>query len=392
MSDFRCPHCRTLLPRQAERGSFCSACGRRIEGWTAAPKEATPTPGAHGETPLPDGEQPTRQMDVTPSLLRAVALSKGAGKRAQPAKRGRSSVGLALGMILVAAAGGTAGFLLVHAHKRRAALERARLARATAPLEEPSVDEPSAGEPLADEAGPGPARSGAPARAPVAAKDAPPPAVAAPPRSSAPVAAPKTTAPAGKASRPQTATLRAHRIAAAPVAVAAAPTPPPRHQKVAPGGLPHKAVATDSQSMAQQEKREAAAEQAQKQQLALPTAARETAEAPPPSPAAAEAADKQSAEAALDADSIRLVVRQHLPQVRACYNRAFKDSSPGGTVEIGLAIDGNGRAQNVRAETNTTDSPDLARCLEQRVREWQFPRPVGGDYELIYPFVFAPGS
>jgi hypothetical protein len=26
------------------------------------------------------------------------------------------------------------------------------------------------------------------------------------------------------------------------------------------------------------------------------------------------------------------------------------------------------------------------------VREWQFPRPVGGDYELIYPFVFAPGS
>src|SRR5262249_58652046 len=105
-----------------------------------------------------------------------------------------------------------------------------------------------------------------------------------------------------------------------------------------------------------------------------------------------DAEEKREAEARLDADSVRLVVRQHLPQVRACYSRAFKDSSPGGSVEIGFAIDTQGRAKNVRTETNTTDSESVAKCLEQRVREWQFPRPVGGDYELIYPFVFAPGS
>ncbi|MGZ3425197.1 MAG: AgmX/PglI C-terminal domain-containing protein, partial [Polyangia bacterium] len=92
------------------------------------------------------------------------------------------------------------------------------------------------------------------------------------------------------------------------------------------------------------------------------------------------------------ADSVRFVVRAHLPQVRACYGRAFKDSSPGGTVEIGFAIDPAGHAKSVRTETNTTDSEGLAHCLEARVREWQFPKPVGGDYELIYPFVFAPGS
>ena len=51
-----------------------------------------------------------------------------------------------------------------------------------------------------------------------------------------------------------------------------------------------------------------------------------------------------------------------------------------------------GRARNVRTERNSTDSEPLARCLETRVKEWQFPRPVGGDFELIYPFVFAPGS
>jgi TonB family protein len=89
---------------------------------------------------------------------------------------------------------------------------------------------------------------------------------------------------------------------------------------------------------------------------------------------------------------VRFVVKAHLPQVRACYGRVFKDASPGGTVEVGFSIDGNGRAQNVRTERNSTDSEPLARCLETRVREWQFPRPVGGDFDLIYPFVFAPGS
>jgi hypothetical protein len=126
----------------------------------------------------------------------------------------------------------------------------------------------------------------------------------------------------------------------------------------------------------------------------MPTVQHETtgeSGAPPPPPRS-EADDKQEAEAGVDADSVRFVVKQHLPQVRACYGRAFKDASPGGTVEIGFAIDAAGHAKNVRTETNTTDSEQLAHCLETRVREWQFPRPVGGDYELIYPFVFSPGS
>jgi hypothetical protein len=146
-------------------------------------------------------------------------------------------------------------------------------------------------------------------------------------------------------------------------------------------GLPHKGVDTDSKSVAQQEA------QAQKA-MVLPTVEHETVEGKPTS----EAEMKQEAGARLDADSVRFVVKAHLPQVRACYGRAFKDSSPGGSVEIGFAIDAGGRAQNVRTETNTTDSEQLAQCLEERVKQWQFPKPVGGDYELIYPFVFAPGS
>src|SRR6185295_16915378 len=67
MAGSRCPHCATALP---EAATFCAACGRRIEGWSALPKEG-------GPASLPGGEEPTRQVDPTPSLLRAVALSKG---------------------------------------------------------------------------------------------------------------------------------------------------------------------------------------------------------------------------------------------------------------------------------------------------------------------------
>jgi hypothetical protein len=175
--------------------------------------------------------------------------------------------------------------------------------------------------------------------------------------SGAPVNPPKTLVRSAKTGK------KAHVIASAPVAVKA--------PKGSSGGLPHKTVATDSKPMT------------------MPTVQHETTSAAEPK---SDADEKREAEARLDGDSVRLVVRQHLPQVRACYSRAFKDSSPGGSVEIGFAIDAQGRAKNVRTETNTTDSESVAKCLEQRVREWQFPRPVGGDYELIYPFVFAPGS
>ena len=123
---------------------------------------------------------------------------------------------------------------------------------------------------------------------------------------------------------------------------------------------------------------------------ALPTAVNETLE----NEAAPMSEGERRAEAAAraDADGVRFVVRAHLPQVHACYSRAFKERSPGGRVEIGLVIDQRGKATRIRTEANSTDSPGLARCLEQRLAEWEFPRPSGGEFELVYPFVFSPGT
>src|SRR4051812_20593560 len=98
----RCPHCKAELP---EKAVFCASCGRRIEGWSV-PKDATP---AMGETALPGGEEATRQMAPTPSLLRAAAVSvkKGGVQKGKP--RPRSKLPLALAMLVVAVAGGVGG-------------------------------------------------------------------------------------------------------------------------------------------------------------------------------------------------------------------------------------------------------------------------------------------
>lgn len=367
MSDFRCPHCHTALP---EKATFCAACGRRIEGWSAVPADATPAmnPAA---SELPGDDAATRQVEPTPSLMRAMALSK---RRERQVPR----VWIAVGMVVVALTGGTAAFFMVRLHKQ-AQQPRPQLlvAQEPEPVDEPSPAPivPSVATPLA----PPTITKAQPAKpqAPKVAKAIVPP-----------------TPPKPKPAKTM--------VASGPTRLAAPKMP--RVAMPAGNGLPRKAVHTDSQSIAQltaKQQKQAAAQAKREQQesaqvpppaapnpaLQLPTVAHETTEA-----SGAASDDRAEAQASLDADGVRFVVKAHLPQVRACYGRVFKDSSPGGTVEVGFAIDGNGRAKNVRTERNSTDSELLARCLESRVKEWQFPRPVGGDFELIYPFVFAPGS
>ena len=161
----------------------------------------------------------------------------------------------------------------------------------------------------------------------------------------------------------------------------------PRSQS---GPLPHKSVATDSRA------------QPKTTPTPPPVIAPATAKSDVPVEPATEKPFvpkpptddelRKVAEDQFDAESVRMIVETHMPQVRACYEHAFKINSPGGRVEIAFTIAGSGRPSHVKIEANTTDSEVLARCLEERVKEWQFPRPLGGEVELIYPFVFSAGS
>jgi hypothetical protein len=137
-----------------------------------------------------------------------------------------------------------------------------------------------------------------------------------------------------------------------------------------------------------------------------PAAAPAASAAPAPSPAPADPAlpppvqesaplteeeQRAETEAQMAAADIEFVASAHNGQVRACHERAFKDPQAGmggGEVELSFTLNEEGRAVNVSTVANTTGSEVLARCLEGRIAEWRFPRPVGGARRYQFPFVF----
>ncbi len=337
----RCPHCQTELP---EAATFCAKCGRRIEGWTALPD-----PAAASGQPLPGGEDPTRQMEPLPKTPKPQVPKREAPKPPTTTgpvetdsalmrtyKRNRAPILIALTLLGLGAACG--GFFLVR--------------RQAEPLPPPAV--------------------------PVVVAPAPQP------------APPATVAPPAPA-KPARAKKGPHRVA--PVHVPTKRELAAGPKRIDKGGpLPHKSVATDSRPQPK-------TTTAPAPKLAPATA---KSDAPvEPAPAVEKPFEpkppsddelRKVAEDQFDSESVRMIVETHMPQVRACYSHAFKINSPGGRVEIAFTIAGSGRPSHVKTEANTTESETLARCLEERVKEWQFPRPLGGEVELIYPFVFSAGS
>jgi hypothetical protein len=132
--------------------------------------------------------------------------------------------------------------------------------------------------------------------------------------------------------------------------------------------------------------------------------------APPLPPGPPPAAPPVSSPAvAAQNNDIDFVASQHSPQVRACYDRAFRnagDKAPAGRVELSFVLvekDGVGRAEQVLTELNMLGEQSVAGCLEELVGEWKFPRPrspspnpasgtsvAAPTPRLRYPFVFTP--
>ena len=107
-----------------------------------------------------------------------------------------------------------------------------------------------------------------------------------------------------------------------------------------------------------------------------------------PDAAAESPADRRRAQ--INAGSIRLVVRHHLPQIQACYERATKRGQRvGGMIEVRFVLSPTGQVSRSQVHSNTTGSSGLGVCIAATMGRWKFPRPVGGEVEFIYPFVFS---
>lgn len=128
-----------------------------------------------------------------------------------------------------------------------------------------------------------------------------------------------------------------------------------------------------------------------------PTPAPKPAAKPAPEPATKQPSAQDQIDdyrASLNADSVRMVVRHHLPQVRACYERALKQKKDlAGIVEIKFQIKTDGRVGSSSVHRNTSGHEGLGKCLAIIIKRWRYPRPVGGEALFVYPFVFSkPGD
>lgn len=92
----------------------------------------------------------------------------------------------------------------------------------------------------------------------------------------------------------------------------------------------------------------------------------------------------------LDKEIIRRVIKQHLAQIRYCYEKELV-TSPGlfGKVATKFTISAGGTVQSASVAQSTLKNAEVERCITAKIRTWRFPKPKGGGIVIVkYPFIF----
>ncbi len=95
-------------------------------------------------------------------------------------------------------------------------------------------------------------------------------------------------------------------------------------------------------------------------------------------------------EGGLDREVIAAVIRDHLGQVRYCYERQLA-ASPDlyGKLKVRFTIDANGEVDSQSVTQTTLQSNLIEDCILRRLATWKFPKPKGGTKVIVsYPFLF----
>jgi hypothetical protein len=95
-------------------------------------------------------------------------------------------------------------------------------------------------------------------------------------------------------------------------------------------------------------------------------------------------------EGGLDREVIASIIREHLGQIRYCYERQLS-ASPDlyGKVKIKFSIDADGLVDTQSIGQTTLKNAMVEECILRRIATWKFPKPKGGTKVLVsYPFLF----
>jgi hypothetical protein len=96
----------------------------------------------------------------------------------------------------------------------------------------------------------------------------------------------------------------------------------------------------------------------------------------------------------LDRDIVRRIIRQHLNEVKYCYEQELvRKPSLGGRIAVQFAIGPNGKVMTSAMQSSTMGNAPVENCIVQAVRRWDFPTPSGGGMTIVsYPFVLVPAG
>lgn len=91
----------------------------------------------------------------------------------------------------------------------------------------------------------------------------------------------------------------------------------------------------------------------------------------------------------LDKEVIRRVIREHINDVRRCYEAGLA-KKPGleGRVIVRFTVAASGSVSGAKMQESTMNDPPTEECITAAVKTWKFPRPEGdGPVVVSYPFV-----
>jgi hypothetical protein len=98
-----------------------------------------------------------------------------------------------------------------------------------------------------------------------------------------------------------------------------------------------------------------------------------------------------SVHGSLDKEIIRRIVRQHMNEVRFCYDQELaRKPALAGRISVQFAISSVGKVLTSVMQSTSMDDPRVENCVVNAVRRWEFPKPLGGGIAIVlYPFSFT---
>jgi len=100
--------------------------------------------------------------------------------------------------------------------------------------------------------------------------------------------------------------------------------------------------------------------------------------------------EETAVEGGLDKEVIAAVIKEHIGQIRYCYERQLAGQADlHGKVKVRFGIDAEGEVFTQSIGETTLKSATVEECILRRIAKWKFPKPKGGtQVNVSYPFLF----